>query len=154
MLCSRVMAGLMVRGGRRCLATSANKTASYSVQDEEDFKTRVLASQVHLIAGKSNPLLGFLNASGQVPVVVDFSAQWCGPCKMLTPRLDAAIAAQEGAVDLAIVDIDDLAELAMEHNVNAVPTVIGVKGGKVIDRFVGLLEEDKLSAFIDNLKES
>ena len=106
------------------------------------------------LAGKSNSLLGFLNASGQVPVVVDFSAQWCGPCKMLTPRLDAAIAAQEGAVDLAIVDIDDLAELAMEHNVNAVPTVIGVKGGKVIDRFVGLLEEDKLSAFIDNLKES
>ena len=86
--------------------------------------------------------------------MVDFSAQWCGPCKLLTPRLDAAIAAQEGAVDLAIVDIDDLAELAMEHNVNAVPTVIGVKEGKVIDRFVGLLEEDKLAAFIDNLKEA
>ena len=135
------------------MATSANKTASYSVQDEEDFKTRVLASQVHQ-AAIAILCWFFLNASGQVPVVVDFSAQWCGPCKMLTPRLDAAIAAQEGAVDLAIVDIDDLAELAMEHNVNAVPTVIGVKGGKVIDRFVGLLEEDKLSAFIDNLKES
>ena len=89
-----------------------------------------------------------------MPVVVDFSAQWCGPCKLLTPRLDAAIAAQEGAVDLAVVDIDDLAELAMEHNVNAVPTVIGVKEGKVVDRFVGLLEEDKLAAFIDNLKEA
>ena len=87
-------------------------------------------------------------------MVVDFSAQWCGPCKLLTPRLDAAIAAQEGAVDLAVVDIDDLAELAMEHNVNAVPTVIGVKEGKVVDRFVGLLEEDKLAAFIDNLKEA
>ena len=86
--------------------------------------------------------------------MVDFSAQWCGPCKLLTPRLDAAIAAREGAVDLAIVDIDDLAEIAMEHNVNAVPTVIGVKEGKVIDRFVGLLEEDKLAAFIDNLKEA
>ena len=86
--------------------------------------------------------------------MVDFSAQWCGPCKLLSPRLDAAIAAQEGAVDLAIVDIDDLAEIAMEHNVNAVPTVIGVKEGKVIDRFVGLLEEDKLAAFIDNLKEA
>ena len=86
--------------------------------------------------------------------MVDFSAQWCGPCKLLTPRLDAAIAAQEGAVDLAVVDIDDLAELAMEHNVNAVPTVIGVKEGKVVDRFVGLLEEDKLAAFIDNLKEA
>lgn len=86
--------------------------------------------------------------------MVDFSAQWCGPCKLLTPRLDAAIAAQEGAVDLAVVDIDDLAELAMEHNVNAVPTVIGMKEGKVVDRFVGLLEEDKLAAFIDNLKEA
>jgi thioredoxin 1 len=127
------MAGL-VRGGRRGLATTSKKAASYSVQDEEDFKTRVLASQV--------------------PVVVDFSAQWCGPCKLLTPRLDAAIAAQEGAVDLAVVDIDDLAELAMEHNVNAVPTVLGMKEGKVIDRFVGLLEEDKLAAFIDNLKEA
>lgn len=87
-------------------------------------------------------------------MVVDFSAQWCGPCKMLTPRLDAAIAAQEGAVDLAIVDIDDLAELAMEHNVNAVPTVVAIKEGKVVDRFVGLLEEDKLSAFIENLKSA
>ena len=86
--------------------------------------------------------------------MVDFSATWCGPCKLLTPRLDAAIAAQEGAVDLAVVDIDDLAELAMEHNVNAVPTVIGMKEGKVVDRFVGLLEEDKLAAFIDNLKEA
>ena len=86
--------------------------------------------------------------------MVDFSAQWCGPCKMLTPRLDAAIAAQEGAVDLAIVDIDDLAELAMEHNVNAVPTVVAIKEGKVVDRFVGLLEEDKLSAFIENLKSA
>jgi len=124
----------LVRSGRRSLATSSNKAASYSVQDEEDFKARVLASQV--------------------PVVVDFSAQWCGPCKMLTPRLDAAIAAQEGAVDLAIVDIDDLAELAMEHNVNAVPTVVAIKEGKVVDRFVGLLEEDKLSAFIENLKSA
>ena len=87
-------------------------------------------------------------------MVIDFSAQWCGPCKMLTPRLDAAIAAQEGAVDLAIVDIDDLAELAMEHNVNAVPTVVAIKEGKVVDRFVGLLEEDKLSAFIENLKSA
>merc|ERR1719288_36899 len=132
MLSSRVMTSL-VRSGRRSLAPSSNKASSY-VQDEDDFKARVLASQV--------------------PVVVDFSAQWCGPCKMLTPRLDAAIAAQEGAVDLAIVDIDDLAELAMEHNDNAVPTVVAIKEGKVVDRFVGLLEEDKLSAFIENLKSA
>ena len=61
---------------------------------------------------------------------------------------------EQGAVDLAIVDIDDLAELAMEHDVNAVPTVLGMKDGKVVDKFVGLVEEDKLAAFIDRLKEA
>ena len=65
-----------------------------------------------------------------IPIVADFSATWVGPCKLLTPRLDAAIAATEGAVDLAIVDIDDLADIAMEHGVNAVPTVLGKKMAK------------------------
>jgi len=118
----------------RTIVTSRPQLASYSVQDEEDFKARVLGSEV--------------------PVVVDFSATWCGPCKLLTPRLEAAVAAEEGAVDLAIVDIDDLAELAMEHEVNAVPTVLGMKGGKVVDKFVGLLEEDKLAAFIGRVKDA
>merc|ERR1712002_369299 len=108
--------------------------ATFAVQDEAEFKEKVLGSSS--------------------PVVVDFSAQWCGPCKMLTPRLDAAIAAQEGAVDLAVVDIDDLAELAMQHDVNAVPTVLGIKDGKVVNKFVGLIDEDKLAEFIDDLKEA
>jgi len=86
-------------------------------------------------------------------VVVDFSATWCGPCKMLTPRLESAVAGTEDAVDLAIVDIDDLGELAMEHDVSAVPTVLGIKNGEVVDRFVGLIDDDKLAAFINKLKE-
>ena len=67
-------------------------------------------------------------------------------------RLDAAIAAAEGEVDLAIVDIDDLADIALEHGVNAVPTVIGLKNGEIVDKFVGLVDEDKLSAFIAKLR--
>ena len=67
-------------------------------------------------------------------------------------RLDAAIAAAEDEVDLAIVDIDDLADIAMEHGVNAVPTVIGLKNGEVVDKFVGLVDEDKLSSFIAKLR--
>ena len=67
-------------------------------------------------------------------------------------RLDAAIAAAEDEVDLAIVDIDDLADIAMEHGVNAVPTVIGLKNGEVVDKFVGLVDEDKLAAFIAKLR--
>ena len=68
-------------------------------------------------------------------------------------RLDAAIAAAEDEVDLAIVDIDDLGDIAMDHGVQAVPTVIGVKNGQVVDRFIGLVDEDKLSSFINKLRE-
>ena len=60
--------------------------------------------------------------------------------------------ATEGKVHLALVDIDDLSDLALDHGVQAVPTVLGVKDGKVVDKFVGLVEEDKLEAFVNKLK--
>jgi len=115
------------------LSTSSNKKAIYAVQSEEEFKEKVLG--------------------GSKPVVIDFSATWCGPCKMLTPRLESAIAATEDTVDLAIVDIDDLGDLAIEHDVSAVPTVLAIKNGAEIDRFIGLIDDDKLGAFIAKLKE-
>ncbi|XP_023336745.1 thioredoxin, mitochondrial [Eurytemora carolleeae] len=118
---------------RAHLSLSALKPAVYAIQSEEEFKSKVLG--------------------GSKPVVVDFSATWCGPCKMLTPRLEAAVAATEDAVDLAIVDIDDFSDLALEHDVSAVPTVIGVKNGAIVDRFVGLIDEDRLGSFIGKLKE-
>lgn len=118
---------------RASLSTCVKRPAIYAVQSEEEFQEKVMG--------------------GSKPVVIDFSATWCGPCKMLTPRLEAAITATEDTVDLAIVDIDDLGDLAMEFDVSAVPTVLGVKDGKVVDRFVGLIDEDKLGAFINNLKE-
>ena len=117
----------------RNFSTSRPALVTFSVQDEAEFKEKVV--------GSSNP------------IVVDFSATWCGPCKLLTPRLDAAIAATEGAVDLAIVDIDDLADIALDYGVNAVPTVLGMKDGQVVDKFIGLIDEDKLATFIDKLKE-
>jgi thioredoxin 1 len=119
---------------RRDFSLSQPARVTFTVQDEDEFKTKVMESQG--------------------PVIVDFSATWCGPCKLLTPRLDAAIAATEGTVDLAIVDIDDLGDIAIEYGVNAVPTVIGINKGKVIDRFVGLADEDKLGAFIAKVKEA
>ena len=99
----------------------------------DDFKTKVLSSDV--------------------PVVVDFSATWCGPCKILGPRLDAAIAATNSKVNLAVVDIDDNSDLAIEHGVQAVPTVVAFKDGQIVDKFVGLLDEDKLGAFVSNLHD-
>ena len=116
----------------RNFSNSKPALATFTVQDETEFKEKVLGSAK--------------------PIMVDFSATWCGPCKLLTPRLDAAIAATEGAVDLAIVDIDDLADIALEHGVNAVPTVLGIKDGQIVDKFVGLVDEDKLGAFISKLQ--
>lgn len=118
---------------QRTLKTCSALRDTFTVQDSEDFKTKVLGSSV--------------------PVVVDFSATWCGPCKILGPRLDAAIAATNSKVNLAIVDIDDNSDLAIEHGVQAVPTVVAFKDGQIVDKFVGLIDEDKLGAFVNNLHE-
>ena len=89
---------------------------------------------------------------GDEIIVANFTATWCGPCKMLSPRLDAAVATAGDAVDLAIVDIDENAGIADQYGVQAVPTVIAMRGGEVVDKFVGLIDEDKLGAFVDKLK--
>ena len=59
--------------------------------------------------------------------------------------------AANAGIDLAIVDIDDLSDLALDHDVQAVPTVLAMKEGKVIDKFIGLVDEDKLDAFVKQL---
>ena len=118
---------------RRSLSTSKVVRETFSIQDEEDFKAKVIESPV--------------------PVIVDFSATWCGPCKILGPRLDAAVASTNSKVNLAIVDIDENSDLAMDHEVQAVPTVIAFKDGKPVDKFIGLLDEDKLGSFVSRLHE-
>ena len=64
-------------------------------------------------------------------------------------RLEAAVAATEGRVDLAVVDIDEHSDLALDHGVEAVPTVVAVKNGEIVDKFVGLMDEDQLGAFVE-----
>ncbi|KAG9461223.1 hypothetical protein GDO78_017625, partial [Eleutherodactylus coqui] len=76
---------------------------------------------------------------------------WCGPCKILGTRLEKAVAKQQGKVLMAKVDIDDHTDLALEYEVSAVPTVIAMKNGSVIDQFVGIQEEDQLEAFLKKL---
>lgn len=115
----------------RPISTSQSLRETFTIQDEDDFKAKVIDSSV--------------------PVIVDFSAGWCGPCKILGPRLDAAVANTNSKVNLAIVDIDENGDLALEHNVQAVPTVVAFKDGKVVDKFVGLIDEDKLDSFVTKL---
>uniref|UniRef100_A0A1A8FED8 Thioredoxin, mitochondrial n=1 Tax=Nothobranchius korthausae TaxID=1143690 RepID=A0A1A8FED8_9TELE len=107
------------------------RAVSFNVQDNEDFTERVINSQL--------------------PILVDFHAQWCGPCKILGPRLEKAVAKQKGRVAMAKVDIDDHTDLAIEYGVSAVPTVIAMRGGDVVDRFVGIKDDDQLDSFLSKI---
>ena len=80
------------------------------------------------------------------PVVVDFYATWCGPCKMLSPRLDKLAGEFSGRIKFVKVNVDEAQELAGRFRVEGIPTLLFVKNGKVADRVTGLLPEDALKA--------
>jgi putative thioredoxin len=92
--------------------------------------------------------------SRQLPVVVDFWADWCGPCKALSPALERAEAARAGAVVLAKVDVDSNQRLGAQFGVQGIPAVKAFKDGAVVDEFVGALPPAKVEAFFDGLVPS
>ncbi len=92
-----------------------------------------------------------LQKSKQTPVVVDFWAPWCGPCRMLGPVLEKLVGQRNGEVLLAKVNTDEQQRLALSYQVDALPTVIAFRDGKPILDFVGLLGEPELVAFLDRL---
>ena len=81
------------------------------------------------------------------PVLVDFNATWCGPCRMLKPTLDA-IAAERSDVTVVGVDIDENMELAEEYEVFSIPCVVLIKDGAEADRSVGLVPKEQLAAML------
>jgi putative thioredoxin len=92
--------------------------------------------------------------SRQVPVVVDFWADWCGPCRQLTPALEKAAGAREGKVELAKLDVDANQQLSAAFRVQGIPAVKAFKDGKVVDEFTGAIPPSQVDAFFDRLVPS
>ncbi|XP_015511459.1 thioredoxin, mitochondrial [Neodiprion pinetum] len=136
----------MLRGGTRILCNAVKRgfanapaqepavQAAFTVQDPKDFNDRVKNSKI--------------------PVIIDFFATWCNPCRMLTPRLESVIAEKQGKIVLAKVDIDENTDLALDYEVESVPVLIAMKDGKVLERIVGLQDTDKLRQFVNKYADA
>lgn len=88
--------------------------------------------------------------NSDVPVVVDFWAPWCGPCKMIAPVLEDVAEEYAGKVKVVKLNVDENTETAPKFNVRGIPTLLVVKGGEVVATKVGALSKSQLVAFVES----
>jgi len=100
---------------------------------------------------EANFMAEVVDASQTVPVIVDFWAPWCGPCKTLGPALEAAVTAAKGAVKMAKINVDENQMIAGQMRVQSIPTVYAFWQGQPIDGFQGALPPSEIKAFVERV---
>lgn len=83
------------------------------------------------------------------PVLVDFYADWCGPCKMMAPLVDQLAAEYEGKAVVGKLNIDDEVDIAGQYRVMTIPTLAVFKGGKLVDKMIGVVSKEAVKAMLD-----
>ena len=129
--------GRPIKGGPRA-TTPASVPASAASASTKDATIETFAADV-------------LDASMEVPVIVDFWAPWCGPCKQLGPLLERTVEQAKGAVRLVKVNIDENPEIAQQLRIQSIPTVYAFRNGQPVDGFMGAIPESQVRSFVQGL---
>jgi putative thioredoxin len=95
-----------------------------------------------------------IERSKQVPVVVDFWAEWCGPCRTLGPAIEDAVRKRSGEIELAKLDTDRNPRIAQEYEIASIPAVKAFKDGKVVAEFIGAIPPARIEAFLNEIVPS
>ena len=89
--------------------------------------------------------------ASNIPVVVDFYADWCGPCKMLAPVIEALAGEMEGKVKIGKLNVDDSPETARQYGIMSIPTLLYIKNGEVVNKTVGVISKTEIEQVINSL---